>query len=538
MSDFPEKDGTVNDEQESVLQTGADDEFSTVFSDPTEHKNASGKQRKKLLPVIIAAVLAVAVLAGGTVAVVKLIPEREDESSVPTIETITVLDLDSDDFKTVTVTNENGVFKLYSEEEKPEETDDSSSSDTSSTDPDINWYLDGYGKDVIDTYSTGYIAGYAASLEATREITEKTAADCGLDNPKVKADVVKNDGSEFSILVGDDSPDNTGIYVKLSTDDKIYIADSTVRDNFTFDALSLASTDSIPGITVTDDMDDYVDDNDALTSFDTITLSGEKYPETVILAPNTDENLSTYAAYMTLAPTKRIAENVDGIFGLFKSGVSVSGAYSFDTSAAERQKLGLDKPDLKAEIKIGDFTQSYSFKQQEDGDYAVWYEDCPLIKKVSASNITFIDYKTTDYYASWVCLQSINELSNFTIKTPDKTYSFDIVYDDDEDAEETYVITVDGEKLVASNFQDFYQECISLSCTDFTIDDVSGEPQMSIIFTYSDTGRDKTTVDFRKASETKYQYNIDGIEMGKINSSDLNRILRYVEKVAAGESIN
>ena len=61
---------------------------------------------------------------------------------------------------------------------------------------------------------------------------------------------------------------------------------------------------------------------------------------------------------------------------------------------------------------------------------------------------------------------------------------------------------------------------------------------MSIIFTYSDTERDKTTVDFRKASETKYQYNIDGIEMGKINSSDLNRILRYVEKVAAGESIN
>ena len=365
MSDFPEKDGTVNDEQEPVSQTGADDEFSTVFSDPTEHKNASGKQRKKLLPVIIAAVLAVAVLAGGTVAVVKLIPEREDESSVPTIETITVLELDSDDFKTVTVTNENGTFKLYAEAEEPEETDDSSSSDTSSTDPDINWYLDGYGKDVIDTYSTGYIAGYAASLEATREITEKTAAECGLDNPKVKADVVKNDGSEFSILVGDDSPDNTGIYVKLSTDDKIYIADSTVRDNFTFDALSLAATDSIPGIEVTDDMDDYVDDNDALISFDTITLSGENYPETVILAPNTDENLSTYAAYMTLAPTKRIAENVDGIFNLFKSGVSVSGAYSFDTSESERAKFGLDKPDLKAEIKIGDFTQSYYFKQQD-----------------------------------------------------------------------------------------------------------------------------------------------------------------------------
>ncbi len=573
MSDFPEKDNMNNGEQlpdgknadrssgqenqaaasrtESGEQTPADsaagtsdaqttedgEPFSTVFSDPAEHKKSRGAQKKKLLPVIIASVLAVAVLAGGTVAVIKLIPEREEETSSPGIETITVLELDSDDFKSVTVTNENGTFKFYSEEEQPEE-DDSSSSDTSSTEPDILWYLDGYEKDVINTYSTESIAGYAASLSATREVTALSAADCGLEDPEVRADVVKGDGSEYSLLIGDDSPDSTGIYVKLSTSDKIYIADSSVRDNFTFDALSFASTDSIPGIEVTDDMDDYTDDEGSLISFDTITLSGVNFSEPLVLAPSTDENLSTYAAYMTLAPTKRIAENVDGIFSLFQSGVSVSGAYSFDTSGAERQRLGLDKPDLEAQIKIGDFTQSYSFKQQSDGDYAVWYEGCPLIKKVSASNLAFIDYGTTDYYASWVCLQSINELSNFTLVTPDKTYSFDIVYDDSEDAEETYVITYEGEKLVASNFQDFYQECISLSCSDFTIDDINGEPEVSIIFTYSDTSREKTAVEFRKASETKYQYSVDGIQMGKINSSALNRILRLVEKVAAGESIN
>ena len=36
---------------------------------------------------------------------------------------------------------------------------------------------------------------------------------------------------------------------------------------------------------------------------------------------------------------------------------------------------------------------------------------------------------------------------------------------------------------------------------------------------------------------TKYQYSIDGIEMGKINSSALNKILKHVEKVAKDESI-
>lgn len=528
MSDFPEKENI----EETTEPTLTPEEGSTVFSDPAEHKKTAVKQKKRLLPKVIAAVLAVGVLAGGTVAVIKLIPERE-ESSTPSIETISVLDMKSDDFKSVTVTNENGTFKLYS----VEETETSDSSDTSSSKPTVNWYLDGYDREVIDSSAAGSIAGYAASLEAVREVTSKSTAECGLENPTVKADVVKNDGSEFSILVGSESPDNTGTYVKLSTEEKIYITETDLKGNFTFDALSLAKTGSVPGITVTDDMKDYKGDDGALSSFDTITLSGKNYPEKVVLAPNTDENLSAYAAYMTVSPTKRIADNVDGIFGLFKSGVSASGAYSFDTSVSSRKNLGFDNPDLTATIKVGSVTQTYSFKQQEDGDYAVWYDGAKLIKKVSASSLSFIDYKVNDYYASWVCLQSINELSNFTVKTPDKTYSFDIVYDDSEDAEETYVITYEGTKLVAENFQNFYQECISLSCSDYTIDKVITEPAMSFVFTYSDTSREKTAVEFKKAGETKYQYSIDGIDMGKINSSSLNKILRQVEKVANGESV-
>ena len=296
MSDFPEKENI----EETTEPTLTPEEGSTVFSDPAEHKKTAVKQKKRLVPKVIAAVLAVGVLAGGTVAVIKLIPERE-ESSTPSIETISVLDMKSDDFKSVTVTNENGTFKLYS----VEETETSDSSDTSSSEPTVNWYLDGYDREVIDSSAAGSIAGYAASLEAVREVTSKSAAECGLENPTVKADVVKNDGSEFSILVGSESPDNTGTYVKLSTEEKIYITETDLKGNFTFDALSLAETGSVPGIAVTDDMKDYKGDDGALSSFDTITLSGKNYPEKVVLAPNTDENLSAYAAYMTVSPTKR-----------------------------------------------------------------------------------------------------------------------------------------------------------------------------------------------------------------------------------------
>lgn len=532
MSDLPEKDNNLNENTEipSVEEDGA----STVFSDPADHKKTAVKQKRSLLPIIISAVLAVAILAGGTVAVIKLIPEREDNTSTPSIEEIKVIDKKADDFKTVTVTNKSGTFKLYSEEEKDETS--SSSSDTSGSTKTV-WYLDGYAKDVINSSSVSSIVSSVASVNASREVTAKSAAECGLESPAVKADVVTKDGEEFSLLIGGDSPDGTGIYIKLSTDDKIYINDSSIDSSLEFDALSLAATDSIAGVPTSDLSSDYKDDNGDLSSFDSITLTGSNFPEKLVIAPNTDKNLSTYAAYMTTSPTKRIADNVDGIFGLFKSGVTVSGAYSFDTSAAARKKLGLDNPELTAEIKVGSVKQSYSFKKQDDGAYAVWYDGAKLIKKVDASSLAFIDYKVNNYYASWVCLQSINELSNFTIKTPEKIFSFDIVYDDSEDAEETYVITYEGKKLTAENFQNFYQECISLSCSDFTVDKVSGEPAMTIIFTYSDTSRGNTDVKFVKSGAAKYQYSIDGIEMGKINSSALNKILKHVEKVAKDESI-
>ena len=128
MSDLPEKDNNLNENTENI--DVGEDGASTVFSDPADHKKTAARKKRPLLPIIISAVLAVAVLAGGTVAVIKLIPEREDDTSTPSVETIKVLDKSSDDFKTVTVTNKNGTFKLYSEEEKDES---STSSDTSSS---------------------------------------------------------------------------------------------------------------------------------------------------------------------------------------------------------------------------------------------------------------------------------------------------------------------------------------------------------------------------------------------------------------------
>lgn len=534
MSDFSEKENLNEELNGSTAETeeNAADEFSTVFSDPTEHRKASANQKKKRWPAVIAAFLAVAVLVGGTVAVVKLIPEKEEEDTTPSFEEINVLDLKADDFKSVTVTNKNGTFKLYSEKTT------SDSSDTSSSTETVNWYLDGYTKDVINSYSVSNIANSAASIKATREITAKTAEECGLNSPVSKADVVTNDGAEFSVLVGADSPDNSGTYLKLSNNEKIYLVESSTASVFTFDALSLAATDVIPALPIDNADSKYKGEDGTLSSFDTLTVSGKNFPQTVVITPNNDSSMSQFAGFLVTAPTKRIAsDNISEVLNLFKNSITVSGAAALDASDKTVKRLGLNKPDLSVSIKLGSISRTYAFKLLESGDYAVWYDGCKLINTVSADTLTVAGYNTSSFYANWVALQSINDLKNLTLKTKDKTYSFDIVYDDSEDAEETYVITYEGKKLVAQNFQNFYQKLISLSCTDFDTDKLSGAADFTVVFNYSDTTKAPYTVEFRKASETRYQYSIDGIDMGKVTYSSVSNVLRTLEKLVAGETI-
>lgn len=532
MSNIPEN------ENLNVTADNAETETSTVFSDPSAHSRAAEtvKPKKRILTVI-ASLLAVAVLAGGTLAVVKFIPEREEDTDETfSIEDITVLDGSSDDYKSVTVKNSNGTFKLYSVTEKAESSSSDESDTSSEATETVTWYLEGYDKSKIDSSVAASTVSATVSFTASREVTEKSAADCGLDSPRVTAVLEPKSGDKLTLIFGDESPDKSGYYLKLSSSDKIYVVGSDVLTNLEFEALKLADSSAFPAFEVGDGMDSYTDDDGALVSFDSITLSGTKFSEKLVFEMNDDENLQAVAAYKVTSPTERIADKVDSVFAIFKSGLSATGAYSFDTSASALARFGLDKPDISATMKVGKKSMTYRFKLQSDGSYAAYCDGTELIKIVDASSLTFADYKTTDFYSTWVALVSIDDLNGFAFKTADKTYDFSIKKNETEDEdesedEEKYIINYNGKKLVASDFQNFYQECISLTCTDFTTEKAGAEPEYGFVFKYSD-GR-QLKVDFTKVSETRYQYSLNGVASGKVNSAAMSKLSKAVQELVA-----
>ena len=215
-----------NFDENQNINTSEIEEVSTIFSDPLSHKTvADGKKGngKKRLLTVIAGLLSVAILICGVFAVVKLVPKMEDDGNTTTAK-ITVLEIADKNIKKITLTNKNGTFDIKNAVSKNDDGEEV-----------YTWSLNDYKDDVISQTALSDITANVLNISALREITSKTAEQCGLENPQVKAEVLKSDDTTFSVLIGDKSPDNSGVYVKLSTQDKIYLVsgDIDTRLNFT-----------------------------------------------------------------------------------------------------------------------------------------------------------------------------------------------------------------------------------------------------------------------------------------------------------------
>lgn len=542
MSEFQENEKItepeVAEETKEVKEEYHDelDQFTSIFADPEAHNDKPKQNGKRRIISIIAAFLAVAVLVGGTIAVIKLIPELEDDEAQSSVfEDIKVVDVDSDKLSTVTVKNSKGEFKFYS---VTSESTEGESSDTSSDKSEnaVSWLLDGIEMDKTSSSEINSIISSAASVTAMREIETKTAAECGLDMPVIKVDVQSDEIEGYSILVGSASPDGTGTYLKTSTSDKIYLVDDGAFSSFEFEALDLANTSSFAAATFTNTTG-YMSDDGKLASFDELTVSGKNFGDTVKIGPSdTDEKLQSLVAFEVAEPMRRFAndENVSAAFKLFTDNLAVAGAYSYDIDDKSLAAVGLDNPDLVVSLTVGGETKTFKIAYVDDEYCAVINDSSIMIRKVARSNIAFAGATSESFYSTWVIMQMINDVKNMTVTVDDTDYSFDITYDDAEGAEEPYVIMHGDKKLDDENFRDFYQIFVGFTANSFKTVEV-GEVSTTVKLTLTD--KSVRTLEFYKISDTAYQYHVDGKALGTVTSSAYNKFVKNLKLVAEDKKV-
>lgn len=538
MSEIPQNE--INTEQSTAEEKVYHDEyaeFTTLFSDPQEKKpvkRAKKGSTRRQLTAIIAGLLAVCLLAGGTVAVIKLVPEKTDEDSVSSslYNSVNIVNYEVDDLDSVTVTNANGKYTFLSETSVDAET----SAET------VTWYIDGIDKGFVSSENVQLIAKAAASVKAMRTISGKTAEECGFNSPKYTVEVTSEEHGSYTLYVGYDSPDQTGTYVMLGDSEDIYLVYGTGLDAFDFDIIELADTTKIPAAVFKTSIASYCDDEGTLNSFDTMTIGGKRFSSPIVLAPNTDSELASYLGYVMTSHSNRYAnpDRIKPIFKLFSEGITVAGAYTYDVTAASLAKYRLNDPDVTLTISVGGEKKQYKFSIMDETYCAVVGDDVGYIRKVTISDVPFVEYKLDDFYSSFVYINAISNVSNVTVALDGgESYSFDITENEvDEDAEdqEECTVTCNGEQIKAEYFQNFYQTLIAVTAADYTTQAVSEAPSMTVTFTR--TNGEKTAISYNKVSATKYQYSENGVPVGRIVSSEYNKLVKYVKRVANNQNIS
>lgn len=527
MSDFFENEKDIETLDMAEKNEEPAEEFSTIFSDPTEKKTNTKNGSKKRILSVVAAVLSVVILVAGTLTVIKLIPKKTDstETETPSNE-IEVLSLDYKLLDKVTVTNSNGSFVFNAK--RTTETDNSGEESVK-----VDWLTDGFENEKLSSLLISDVLCKLDNVTATREITTKSLADCGLENPTRKVDVESEKYGNFSVLMGIESPDKAGVYLKLSTKDNIYLVSGDTASAFDFDYLDLANVSGFNALDTTG-LDKYLNSEGNLSSFDRLTVSGKKFSSPIVFEPNDDGFLKDFVPFKVVSPIKQDADKVSDVMALFINGLVSDGAYSLEINNAELKKVGLDNPDVIVKIEIGGKTRTFKISQVDDTYCAVIYDESKMIEKVKASDIAFLNYSVENFYSKWVFLRAIDDVKTMTFEYGGNKYGFDISYTDSENVK-TYHIKLGDKKITAENFQDFYTEFISLHATDFKVSATDIAPEMSVTMNYNDGHTEIIT--FTRTAATKYQYSIDGIPKGRITSSSYNKVVKYLKLIIENKAI-
>lgn len=498
----------------------ATDAESTIFSAPVDHSDKK-PQNSKLLPRLLAAFLALAIVVGGALAVIKLVPEKQDDTKSDA--TIELLALDTDNIEKVELTNEKGSVTLLSTVTEK---------DGEST---VSWRVDGVTEAYTDSDTIKSTVQTAAKLSALKAV-EGSLADFGLDKPGITFTLYPRNNAfpQITVTVGDAAPAGLGYYLKLSEKDTVYLVDDDIFSLSQVTKLDFATTTGVSGVIQTEKNSSCFTEG-SITKFDYITLSGKHYPTPLKIEMQNDEAINAYFAFLVTSPSLRIGndENITSLITLLSSGIKSEGAYSFDPTDKELEKYGFNSPDAVLTISVAGQTYTIAAAKVDSGYYAVIDSYGGIIHKIPAASLPFVSASVTDYYSSFIVLENLSGLSNFKAAFADGTvYDFVTEY---EKEDESYKAFIGGKELDIANFKALYSNFIGLSPVEYASKEIK-ETALTITLVHSADTPD-TVLKFKPYSSGRYQVEMNSIPMGLITTTNYENLVSDIKNVANGVSI-
>ena len=364
----------------------------------------------------------------------------------------------------------------------------------------------------------------------------------GLNKPTVTAKVFMREGKgeDYTLTIGEESPDGSGYYACITGDSKIYLISAGTVNNFNTSPEKMANTVILNSPTVENvvkkaDKKYYDEETGVLASFESIELSGPKYGKKVVITPITDNEFVKYSIDLGKYSRYSDPDTVDELFSLMTNGLVAIDTYALKPDAKQIKKYGLDAPELFITIKYGALSTNLkaTMYDEENQYYSVMIDDRDAIYAVTADALAMLEYNVEDYYYEFVFQEFIYKYKTMVVETPEKTYSFDIKHNTSNDS---FTATSNGEKVDDALLSAYYQYFLTLK-PEIKQSYSNGETRLKATFTFKNTTKGQTVVELVKQTERRYLVRIDGNDLGIVNSSDFDHLVVYAEYVMNNKGI-
>ena len=507
----------LNNEQLSAENT------STIFSDPAHFSDQSDKEKpkkNKLFLRVLSALLAVLILAGGTFAAFKFIPELTDEENEKT--GITVLNIAENTVDKFNFKNGNGTVQLNS---ALTEKDGASA---------VNWSVHGIDTSLTSSSTISSFVGNALNLSALQKIVLKNI-DYGFSSPLCEINISEKDKTT-DIKIGKSAPADIGYYCQVSTDKQnVYIISGDTANEF-INATKETFANAPGFASVKNDKNSSCFNDTTIIHFDYIKISGKKHNKPFKIVMQEDNAINSYFAFKMLEPTVRVCDSAapQAVLDAFSAGFTATGAYAYGTDAKTLKKYGLDEPDYQVSLSINGEVYTLKFSVVDENFAAFIDGKTNLVQKVPLSSIAFATSDITAYYSTFVILENLSGLKQFVVESNKGTFTFDIEYTETpEGQDDQYKAFYNGKELDIKRFKEYYGSLISMAPISFE-EGKKGDTYAKIIFKHSSSIQD-TILSFKQCDTLRYQAEIDSVPTGQIASSALEKFIADTVKMANNE---
>lgn len=503
-------------------------------------------KRQKTL-VIVCAVLFAVLVAAYFFVITPYIKANTPEQEVTTPET--------EAGEIVGISDRIYIFKNISKEEiKKITVENSYGSYAFVSSGDGKFYIEGHKNVPFDEETFALLQTITTStLSKTKVVsgaTDEKLDEYGLLTPQANWVVETKAGEFFKVYVGDELLTGGGYYCMFEgRPGSVYVLSEDVSKTV------LASVEGYvaPVVCAGISQNDYY----TVDKF-TVYKNGEKQFRIRLLDKEEQLNPEALAENIMDYPTAYYP-NAQRYYEIIYQFMGLVADSCYDISATDEEKaaIGMDDPATVITFEYNDAHYELYFSSlQENGTYYTESNMFPgVIGVCSAETLKFLDYTLIDWVDKLVFQQYVTNISSMNITSDDVTVDFQLSHGVSEDGKNTPLyVNANGQEFTTeqvANFRQFYKTLLSVTITDYCVDDeyckmseselqsyISDKSNAKLILTYKTLDGKTSELGFYPYSTRHSCVTIDGVGEFYVSTDYVNKIINDAIRLLNGEVID